>query len=148
MPSLIKYTAANKAEVLKIFESNVPDFFEAFEREAFEDFLSKDLESYYVLKEKEVLVGAGGYWAETASEARICWLMIHRDHHTKGFGAFMMNKFEDLIKREETYSKITLKTAQKTELFYKKLGYITTYFEKDHWAKGLDLYFMEKSISG
>jgi len=104
------------------------------------------LESYFILKEKDVFLGAGGYWAETTSEARICWLMIHRDYHIKGFGAFMMKKFEDLIKEEEKYTKITLKTIQKTALFYQKLGYTTTYFEKDYWAKGLDLYFMEKSI--
>ena len=147
MASLIKYTPAFKQEVLEIFDSNVPEFFEPFEREPFEDFLSKELNSYFILSQSDETIGAGGYWKETESEARICWLMIHADYHTKGFGAFMMNSFEELIKTEKNYTKITLKTAQKTDMFYEKLGYTTTYFEKDHWAKGLHLYLMEKSIS-
>ena len=147
MASLTKYTPAFKLQVLEIFDSNVPDFFEVFERELFLDFLIKESENYFVLKEKAKIIGAGGYWPEAEAEARICWLMVHRNSHSRGFGAIMMNKFEELIIAERKYTKITLKTVQKTDQFYEKLGYTTTYFEKDHWAKGLDLYFMEKSIN-
>jgi len=132
--------------LLNIFDSNVPQFFDASERKPFEDFIDQKNKHYFIFKLKDIIIGAGGYWAETPNEARICWLMVHSDYHKKGVGRQMMNSFEEKIKGEGAFRSITLKTAQKTEKFYQKLGYTTIFFEKDHWAKGLDLYLMEKEI--
>ncbi len=146
MKKLVKYNLSYKKETLNLFDSNVPEFFDPTEREPFVDFLSKKLDSYYIYQLNDKVVGAGGYWNENTHEARICWLMIDRHCHKEGIGKYMMNQLHHMIKKEGIYNLITLKTAQDAEGFYKKLGYETTYFEKDHWAEGLDLYFMEHPL--
>lgn len=147
MEELLTYQSNFKEKVLRIFDSNVPQFFLAEEREPFEHFLNQQRSNYYLVKLKAEIIGAGGFCAESCDEARVCWLMIHSAYHKKGVGSRLMSSVEKKIIEEGKYKFISLKTAQTTEKFYQKLGYTTELFEKDHWAKGLDMYLMKKEIA-
>ena len=57
-----------------------------------------------------------------------------------------MQHLEKVIREKGMYQKISLKTSQLTDVFYKKLGYTTLFTEKDHWGEGLDLVYMEMEL--
>ena len=109
-------------------------------------FLESIIGQYFVCEIDEHLIGAGGYCEEGKGEARICWLMIHDSMHGKGAGSYMMQAFYDKVLEHKNFDRITLKTTQHSDKFYVTLGYETTHFEKDHWLKGMHLYFMEKDL--
>ena len=103
MKKLVKYSLTHREQVLNLFDSNVPEFFDPSERDPFVDFLKNKLESYYICLLNNEIVGAGGYWAENDHEARICWLMVHNTYHNNGIGRYMMNHFHEMIKKEKGY---------------------------------------------
>ena len=140
------YNSNNKGAVIEIFRSNMPAYFDPSELAPFQKFLENIKGKYFVCELNDVVIGAGGYCEEEKGEARICWLMIHNSKHGNGAGRYMMQAFYDKIVEQKTFDRITLKTTQHTDKFYKTLGYETTYFEKDHWLKGMHLYFMEKVL--
>ena len=138
------YQPINKTRVMEIFESNVPKYFDAREKEPFNDFLDNIKGEYFIIRKDDLIVGAGGFCEESKGEARICWLMIDRESHFTGMGTLLMKEFEQRIEKRIEFERITLKTTQHTDKFYEKLGYKTQYTKNDFWFPGLHLYFMEK----
>jgi predicted GNAT family N-acyltransferase len=73
------------------------------------------------------------------------WGMIDNKVHKNGFGKELL--LFRIKQAKELYPevKIALGTTQYTFSFFEKYGFKTVAYEKDHWAKGLDLYQMELS---
>ena len=143
---LRNYRQDDEEEVLAVFRSNVPFFFEASEENPFVEFMRSTQDNYWVLQKGNEVIAGGGYRKQGEGEARICWLMVKLEYHRGGAGKRVMQKIEKTIKSEKSYQKISLMTTQKAALFYKQLGYTTSYVKKDYWTTGLDLYFMEKEV--
>ncbi len=142
-----EYLAIYKAHLLRIFDSNVPDYFDHSERQHFENFLNKMNCPYFVYLDQNEVIGAGGFVREKEGDARIVWLMVDRNKHSSGVGRAMMEFFEERIKAQKTYEVISLMTSQHTDVFYEKMGYKTTKAEDDYWAKGMHLRYMEKRLN-
>jgi len=71
--------------------------------------------------------------------------MVDNMNHKKGFGKKLLLFRIQQTKELYPEVKIALGTTQHTFSFFEKYGFNTVAYEKDHWAKGLDLYQMELS---
>lgn len=143
------YTKADESELLKVFDSNIPDFFAPEEKSEFLAFLDEGIktqEVYEVLEIEGALVAAGGYRKEKEGDARICWLMVDKHLHQKGWGRILLEKQMEQIKNSGKYQQISLMTSQHTDKFYEKLGFYRTRFEANYWAEGMDLIMMEMNL--
>src|SRR5690554_3444000 len=143
---IIPYEDNHLNACLELFNSNEPTYFDESERAPFEKYLKGEKHSYWVLVDEGNLLACGGFEIEKPGDARIVWLMVERSKQGKGYGAALMQHFEQLILAEKKFSKISLMTAQVVNKFYEKLGYKTLKFEPKYWCDRFDLYYMEKDV--
>lgn len=154
MITIKEYLPDYKNRLLEIFESNMPLYFAEEELQLFFDFLDRDAfqrGSYSVIFDSGNIVGCGGIALNQPSKYTnelhviMTWGMIDNKFHKNGFGKKLLLFRVKQAKELYPEVKIALGTTQHTFPFFEKYGFKTVAFEKDHWAKGLDLYQMELS---
>jgi predicted GNAT family N-acyltransferase len=149
-----EYLPEHKDRLLQIFESNMPLYFAEEELQLFFNFLDRDALQrgpYSVIFNDDTIVGCGGIALNQPSKYTnelhviMTWGMIDNKVHKNGFGKELL--LFRIKQAKELYPevKIALGTTQYTFPFFEKYGFKTVAYEKDHWAKGLDLYQMELS---
>jgi N-acetylglutamate synthase-like GNAT family acetyltransferase len=149
-----EYLPEHKDRLLQIFESNMPLYFAEEELQLFFNFLDRDALQrgpYSVIFNDDTIVGCGGIALNQPSKYTnelhviMTWGMIDNKVHKNGFGKELL--LFRIKQAKELYPevKIALGTTQYTFSFFEKYGFKTVAYEKDHWAKGLDLYQMELS---
>ncbi len=130
----------------------MPLYFADEELPLFDNFLDRDVSTrgpYYLICDKDVIVGCGGIALNNPTKYTnephviMTWGMVNNSHHKQGFGKQLL--LHRIKQAQELYPniKIALGTTQYTFPFFEKYGFKTVFFETDHWAKGLDLYQME-----
>ena len=130
----------------------MPLYFAEEELPLFMSFLERDVIErgpYSVIFNNGEIVGCGGIALKAADDYTkeqhviMAWGLVDNKYHKSGFGKELL-KFR-VQQAKEIYPGITiaLGTTQHTFQFFEKYGFKTVAFEKDHWAKGLDLYQME-----
>jgi ribosomal protein S18 acetylase RimI-like enzyme len=144
---ILPFTKKYLAELLVIFEGNIPEYFDITEKPQFNNYLHNEPNNYFVSIDKGKVNGAGGFAFESPQEGRIVWLLVDRKIHGKGIGRELMEHFESEIKENQEVKLISLMTSQHTDKFYERLDYKTTRIENDYWAKGMHLYYMEKELN-
>ncbi|MES2516383.1 MAG: GNAT family N-acetyltransferase [Bacteroidota bacterium] len=137
--------------MLSIFKSNMPLYFADEELPLFDAFLDRDLERgpYFLVFNNDDIVGCGGIALNQPTKYTnephviMTWGMVDNKHHKSGFGKLLL--LHRIEQAKEIYPGVTiaLGTTQHTFEFFWKYGFKTVAYEKDHWAKGLDLYQME-----
>jgi len=152
VPAIKSYLPEHKPALLEIFRSNMPLYFAEEELPLFDAFLDQDIDAkrpYWVVYHEGQIVGCGGIGINEPSQYTkephviMCWGMVRQDFHRQGFGKALL---AHRIKQSRLIFpgiKIALGTTQHSFSFFEKYGFKTVYYEKDHWAKGLDLYQME-----
>lgn len=154
MITIKEYLPEHKDRLLQIFESNMPLYFAEEELQLFFNFLDRDALQrgpYSVIFNDDTIVGCGGIALNQPSKYTnelhviMTWGMIDNKVHKNGFGKELL--LFRIKQAKELYPevKIALGTTQYTFSFFEKYGFKTVAYEKDHWAKGLDLYQMELS---
>jgi len=127
----------------KIFSLNVPKYFDEKELDDFKKyFISKNLESYFIIESQGIMIGGGGYTYENIKTARICWLFIDPNYHCLGFGKKLVNYCIKILKNDRRLNIIEVETSNLTYKFYEKLNFKIKYIKKDYWPNNDDLYFM------
>ncbi len=129
----------------------MPLYFAQEELPLFDAFLDRDLERgpYYIVLNNDHIVGCGGIALNEStkytneSHVIMTWGMVDHNHHKEGFGKALLLYRIQQAKDVYPGVKIALGTTQHTYPFFEKYGFKTVFYEKDHWAKGLDLYQME-----
>jgi N-acetylglutamate synthase-like GNAT family acetyltransferase len=133
--------------VLELFDQNVPAYFNISERTDLNYYLENEVEDYFVLDLNGLILGCGGInYRLNEEKAFISWDIIHPDHHGKGFGRMLTEYRLTLIKQRAHISKIIVRTSQFTSKFYEKMGFELIETQKDFWAPGIDLYYMQISL--
>ncbi len=145
--SIRAYEIGDKQACLAIFDSSVPDFFDAGEREMLKEFLDDPIGTYFVIEQDGQVVGGGGFRKEDRGQARFTWGMVHRDHHGEGFGRLMAEHRLREIESAGKYSEIEIFTTPKVASFFRKFGFIDQHLEKDGFAPGMDQVQMLKRLS-
>lgn len=129
----------------------MPLYFADEELPLFSAFLEKDVfaKHYSVVLKDRLMVGCGGISLNQPTKYTnephviMTWGMVDSKNHKEGLGKALL--LFRIHQANEIYPdiKIALGTTQYTFEFFEKYGFKTVAFEKDHWAKGLDLYQME-----
>lgn len=146
------YSEEYKQALIDIFKSNMPLYFADVELPLFEQFLDRDATKkglYTILFYNDKPVACGGIALNQPTlytkepHVIMTWGMVNNNNHKKGFGKTLLLHRIEQAKQLYPGIKIALGTTQYTYLFFEKYGFKTVFFEKDHWAPGLDLYQME-----
>jgi len=138
--TLREYVPADHLACLRVFDSNVPAFFSMDERALYAAFLSALPGPYFVLVDPaQTVVGCGGYAVgERSDVADLCWGMVSREHHGRGFGRALTEMRVQRMWREPGIKAVALNTTQHTVAFYERLGFRTRSVLPDGYAPGLD----------
>ncbi len=138
------YVNDDKPTVIKLLEMNIPEFFAASEVADFENYLIQQLEDFFLVEDKERIIGAGGInYFPKINTARLSWDFIHPDFKGQGIGKDLTEFRIELIKKNPEIKTIEVRTSQLAYQFYEKLGFKLIKTEPDFWAEGFDLYHME-----
>lgn len=127
---------------LALFDSNVPQFFAAQERADFIEFIEDLPGPYFVALDADgAAVGCGGYAVhdKKPETAALCWGMIHRAHHGKGWGDALLRHRLDLIAREPVFGSVEIETSQFSRGFFERYGFVQRRTVADGFAPGIDL---------
>lgn len=139
------YHNSYSQRLLNLLDSNVPKYFAPSEVNDFKKYLVNGVEDYFVLLEKDQVIGAGGINYEK-THAVLSWDFIHPEYHGKGLGTKLVKHRLVWIKEKTDFTKVIVRTSQHAHEFYAKMGFELVNTEKDYWAKGFDLYEMEMSL--
>lgn len=134
----------NDAEpLLTIFRKNVPVAFAAVEVDEYARFLPQNNDPYFVAEHTGQVVGACGYYLiQDAFVARICWILADPDLRGLGVGSALLRHVLDQIQTYPDVAVIECQTSQVAYQFFEKFGFVLRDTAPNHWAPGLDLYFM------
>lgn len=130
----------------------MPLYFANEELPLFDAFLDRDAlirGPYNIVFSDNVIVGCGGIALNQPTKYTnephviMTWGIVNNKFHKSGFGKVLLLHRIEQAKKEYPGIKIALGTTQHTFPFFEKYGFKTVFFEKNHWAAGLDLYQME-----
>ena len=147
MLDIAPYKDSYKQELITLLELNTPEYFDPIELDDFKEYLDVHREEYYVVKDKDLIIGCGGInYFPDESMARISWDAIHPDHQGKGVGTRLVEHRIGCIKKNQGVKTIVVRTTQLVYKFYEKAGFKLVKTTKDFWAPGFDLYQLEMHI--
>ena len=135
------YTPADLEACLAIFDTNVPRYFVTSERAEFRAFLDEMPGPYLVLTDASgEVVACGGHAAHDGEPGRVdlCWGMVRKEHHRRGYGRTLVHARIDAAKRDPAVRVIALDTSQLTTGFYERFGFREIGREPDGYGPGLD----------
>lgn len=133
------FEGGDRAACMAIFESNVPDFFHATERDEFSGFLDDLPGPYLVLGDGEQIVACGGYAVgDGGAIADLCWGMVRRDLHGRGYGKHLTLLRVGLALEQPGVNAVLLNTSQHTRGFYEGVGFRLVSCAPDGYGPGLD----------
>lgn len=136
------FTKQNMQEVSDLLQLNMPEYFHPNEEENLMDYLQMHGDNYFIARINNKPIGACGYHITAENEGRISWTFIHPSFKGKGVGKALVCHCLEMIERHPV-NKIIVWTSNLSWKFYEKFGFILKTIKKDHWAKGIDLYYME-----
>lgn len=144
---IIPYKTEYKAQVIALLEMNTPKYFSAEEANDLIHYLDHEIEAYYVVKEDNKIIGAGGinYFLDE-DLARIAWDFIDPNYQGKGIGRQLLQHRINAIKTANKVSKVIVRTSQLVYPFYEKSGFTLKEVKKDFWYVGYDLYLLEMEL--
>lgn len=147
MPTIRTYKPQDKKPLIEVLSLNIPAYFAPGEKEDFETYLHHNAAHYFIVEENGKCLGGGGYnfW-EAGKVVRLSWDFLHPDARGKGLGRMLATHRINEIKTYPAVEKLVVRTSQLAYSFYEKLGFKLIYKEKDYWAQGFDLYYMEQAL--
>lgn len=141
--TLRSYIPDDAEQLLAIFQKNVPVAFGEHEIADYAAFLPANTDPYFVVEITGQVVGACGYYLiREGSVARICWILADPNLRGSGVGSVLLRHVLSQITRHPDITLIECETSQVAYEFFEKFGFVVQTIKPDHWAPGLDLYFM------
>ena len=141
--TLRPYLPTDAEPLLTVFRKNVPIAFAVVEIDEYARFLPQNNDPYFVAECNGRVAGACGYYLILEnSVARICWILSDPDVSGSGVGGALLEHVLNQILIHPTVAVIECQTSQVAYQFFEKFGFVLRNMEPNHWAPGLDLYFM------
>lgn len=148
MLRLREFTPRDEAAVLTLFDSNVPTFFRPHEREEFTSFLEDPRCDYLVLEDDDAIVGAGGSFVRAhVGHGVLCWGMIRRDAHRRGYGRRLLLARLASLARVPDIDRIMLDTSQHSRGFFERMGFRVLRVTTDAYGAGLHRHDMALDLT-
>lgn len=140
------YQRVDKDACLALFDGNVPRYFDASERAAFDEFLDLPRGEYFTLFWQDRVAGCGGFSLAEEGLARFTWGMVDQALHGEGLGKMLAEYRLQAITESGDYSGIELSTTPMIAPFFHKFGFVDQGLEKNGFAPGMDLVRMMKTL--
>lgn len=147
MANVRRFAVADKQACLAIFDGNVPDFFDAGEREDFAAFLDSPGGEYFTLEQYGAVIGCGGFAKEDRGQARFTWGMVDRTCHGEGLGRLLAEHRLRAIEDAGDYTEVELFTTPMVAPFFVRFGFVSQGVEKDGFTPGMDKVQMIKTLT-
>jgi predicted GNAT family N-acyltransferase len=141
------YQAVDAEACLKLFDSNTPAFFAPSEREEFMAYLA-EAPHYFVLIDRERLVGCGGLEEIDDGAWALCWGMVDQGLHRQGLGKALLLGRLDWIRQQANASTVHLDTSQFSRGFFERFGFVATSVTANGYGEGLDRVDMRLELAG
>lgn len=139
------YTDSDKLKLIDVFKENIPQYFHETELNEFINYLDLKKDTYLVIEKNNELIGGLGYEIRDEDKSgRINWIFLTPKTYGKGIGKKAVEYCIEILEKNPSVETLIVRTSQFVYPFFEKLGYKIKYTEKDYWAKGFDLYLMEK----
>ena len=149
--ALRPYRRRDLPRCLALFDTNVPTFFDADERDDFAGFLrtaGRRDTPYLVLEVAGSTVACGGLVLDADGRgARLAWGMVDGAHHGRGLGARLTRARLDLALANPRLVELRLDTSRHTRGFYERFGFEVRRIEPDGFAPGLDRHEMTAGLA-
>ena len=137
------YAPEDREACLKLFDSNVPVFFDVSERDGFAGFLDAMNGPYQVILRDGRIVACGGHAVETDGvTAALCWGMVEGRLHGEGLGQRLTEARLAAARAIRGVTSVRLDTSQHTEGFYRRFGFGVEAVTPDGFSPGIDKYEM------
>ena len=137
-----EYQSSDRHACLNIMQSNIPDYFHEGDLADFALFLENLPGPFFVVIDPQGgLVACGGIalGQTTSTEAVLCYGMVAGTRLQQGIGLELLRKrLEFFLPRQPQVERIVVNTTQKTEGFFRKLGFSVVERELDGFGSGLD----------
>lgn len=139
-----------KEDILQIFRSNCPKYFDPNDEQYLIDFLDNYAdENYLVVLLDDVIIGCGGHYTKYNFHG-IAWVMFKQHsigpkNLLKSADAFY-SEIERRIMLEGNLFDIQINTAQLMEKLFSRYGFSTYKIIKNGFGEGLDEYKMKKAL--
>jgi len=143
-----RYSEADREKIIELLRLNTPEYFAPEEEEDLIYYLNYHSSNFYVIETEAKILGCGGFnLSEDGETGKISWDIMHPQSQGKGLGSELTRFRIQKIKEIAGIKKISVRTSQLVYRFYEKFGFETKEIMKDFWAKGFDLYRMERGIN-
>lgn len=140
------YTPQDKAAVIRLLRLNSPTYFAPSEEADLASYLASEVEDYFVAELDSEIVGAGGInYFPSEQTARLSWDIVAPSMQGKGIGQMLVTHRLKLLLSNPDVALVVVRTTQLVYAFYQKLGFELLKIERDYWAAGFDLYYMQRS---
>lgn len=145
-PAARPYEPGDRDACLALFDSNVPEFFKAWERPGMEAFLDALPGPYLVLWDGAEVVACGGVADEGDGVGSICWTVVRRDRQGEGLGRRLLEACHTEARKLPHLARLRLDTIPAVAPFFRKLGYRVASVDADGYAPGMDRVNMEMGL--
>lgn len=136
------------AACLDIFDSNLPDYFVDNERDLFAAFLNRNDCPFLVIEQADQrMIACGGYAVDVAERTgRMCWGMVSRSHHRRGFGWLLLA--DRLMAMYQAAGSLTvgMDTSHRTVGFFQEFGFVSLEYIPDGYGPGLHKHEMSLKL--
>jgi histone deacetylase complex regulatory component SIN3 len=147
------YTLSDKDNILEIFKSNCPKYFDINDLTDLNYFLENYAdENFKVLLSNNNVIGCGGHYVKHSDKIfGIAWVMFRR--FAMGHSNFLkmatefFNHILTNIKNEKLDYDILINTTQLMEKTFKKFDFITEKIHPNGFGENLDHYVMRRKIT-
>ena len=143
-----RYEEKDRATVLAIFDSNLPEYFGAGDREWLEETLD-ELDGPAFVVDVDGVPGGYEIW-EHYNKALLFWGMAARAYHGAGLGKLLL--FERLLhvatSAEPPTRYVTVDTSPQVSPFFQHCGFELTSIWPSGYRSGMDMHELRFDIAG
>ncbi|MEL6834298.1 MAG: GNAT family N-acetyltransferase [Bacteroidota bacterium] len=141
------YQPTDQDRLLELLRLNTPAYFAPEEEADFIRYLGLHPDEHYVWEENGIVLGcAGGNWYPNSDDGRVSWFIVDPNTQGKGVGMKLLGHCLDQLRTNPKTKVIIVRTSQMAEGFFARGGFKTVRKEKDYWAPGFDLVYMEMRV--
>ncbi len=143
------YHTTDKNRLLELLRLNTPAYFAPEEEPDFIRYLGLHPHEHYIWEEDGVILGcAGANWYPDSDDGRVSWFIVDPKTQGRGIGLGLLRHCIDQLQTNPATQTIIVRTSQMAEGFFARGGFTTLRKEKDYWAPGFDLVYMEMKVGG
>ena len=147
------YTSGDKKNILEIFKSNSPKYFDINDITDLDDFLDNYTDSNFkILTSNNEIIGCGGHYVKHPEKVfGIAWVMFRR--FAVGHSNFIkiatqfFNHILTNIKNEKLDYDIVINTTQLLEKIFNKFDFWTENIIANGFGENLDHYVMRRKMT-